>query len=111
VKSTLAVVAKTLREAEAAWWQLPADASTMRGLFGGRLVRLPNNGDGFTLAKYVLTPGVFISGKIEFAELGPPSTYKGTIKVSGPRAVAGTLTISKNSVSGRLGGRSVRSTY
>jgi pimeloyl-ACP methyl ester carboxylesterase len=111
VKSTLAVVAKTLREAEASWWQLPADASTMRGLFGGKLVRLPNNGDGFTLAKYVLTPGVFISGKIEFAELGPPSTYKGTIKVSGPRAVAGTLTISKNSVSGRLGGRSVKANY
>ena len=111
VKSTLVVAAKTLREAEAAWWQLPADATTMHGLFGGKLVRLPNNGDGFTLTKYVLTPGVSISGKIEFAELGPPSTYKGTVKVSGPRAVAGTLTISKNSVSGRLGGRSVKGNY
>ncbi|HVD42896.1 MAG TPA: hypothetical protein VNB58_04280, partial [Gaiellaceae bacterium] len=107
----LAVAAKTLREAEASWWQLAPDATTMRGLFGGKLVRLPNNGDGFTLAKYVLTPGVSISGKIEFAELGPPSTYKGTVKVSGPRAVAGTLTISKNSVSGRLGGRSVKANY
>ena len=111
VKSTLVVAAKTLREAEAAWWQLPADATTMHGLYGGKLVRLPNNGDGFTLTKYVLTPGVSISGKIEFAELGPPSTYKGSIKVSGPRAVAGTLTISKNSVSGRLGGRSVKGNY
>ena len=110
VKSTLAVAAKTLREAEAAWWQLAPEATAMRGLFGGKLVGL-TNGDGFTLTKYVLSPGVFITGKIEFADIGPPSTYKGTIKVTGPRAVAGTLTISKNSVSGRLGGRPVKAGY
>jgi pimeloyl-ACP methyl ester carboxylesterase len=110
VKSTLAVAAKTLREAEASWWQLGSEATTMRGLYGGKLVRLPND-DGFTLTKYVLSPGVFITGKIEFDDIGPPSTYKGTIKVSGPGALAGTLTISKNSVSGRLGGRVVKAGY
>jgi hypothetical protein len=110
VKSTLAVAAKTLREAEAAWWQLAPDVKSMRGLFGGKLVQL-STGDGFTLTKYVLSPGVSITGKIEFADIGPPSTYKGTVKVSGPRALAGTLTISKNSVSGRLGGRSVNGNY
>jgi hypothetical protein len=31
--------------------------------------------------------------------------------VSGPRAVAGALTILKNSISGRLGGRSVKANY
>jgi hypothetical protein len=110
VKSTLAVAAKTLREAEAAWWQLAPEATTMRGLFGGKLVGL-TNGDGFSLTKYVLSPGVFITGKIEFADIGPPSTYKGTIKVTGPGAVAGPHTISQNSGSGRLGGRSVKGCY
>jgi hypothetical protein len=110
VQTTVAVAAKALREAEAAWWQLNPPASTMRGLFGGKLVQLPK-GDGFTLTKYALTPGVFITGKIEFVGIGPPSTYKGTIRISGPAAVGGTLKISKNSLSGRLGGRSVKSKY
>ena len=99
-----------MREAEASWWQLGSEATTLRGLYGGKLVRLPND-DGFTLTKYVLSPGVFITGKIAFDDIGPPSTYKGTIKVSGPGALAGTLTISKNSVSGRLGGRPVKAGY
>jgi len=44
--------------------------------------------------------------------LGPPSTYKGTVKVSGSAAVAGTLTINKNGkITGRLGGRKVSGTY
>jgi pimeloyl-ACP methyl ester carboxylesterase len=110
VQSTLAVAAKALREAEAAWWQLNPPASTLRGLFGGKLVKL-TTGDGFTLTRYALTPGVFLTGKIELVDIGPPSTYKGTVRVSGPAAVAGTLKISKNSVSGRLGGRPVKGSY
>jgi pimeloyl-ACP methyl ester carboxylesterase len=110
VRSTLAVAAKTLREAEAAWWQLTPSATTLRGLFGGKLVQL-KKGDGFTLTRYALTPGVFITGKIAFADIGPPSTYKGTVKVSGPGAVAGTLKVSKNTVSGRLGGRAIKASY
>ena len=99
VKSTLAVAAKTLREAEAAWWQLAPEATTMRGLFGGKLVGL-TNGDGFTLKKYVLSPGVFITGRSSSptsARLRPTKNDQ----VTGPRAVAGTLTISDCS---RLGG-------
>jgi hypothetical protein len=69
------------------------------------------SGNGFTLTKYVLSPGVSISGKIEFDQLGPPSTYKGTVKVSGPAAAAGTLKFTQNSVSGRLGGRLVTGQY
>jgi hypothetical protein len=52
-----------------------------------------------------------VSGKITFVDIGPPSTYKGTIKVSGPAATAGTLKFTKNSVSGKLGGHSVKGTY
>jgi pimeloyl-ACP methyl ester carboxylesterase len=110
VKSTLAVASKTLREAEAAWWQLGSGSTALRGLYGGRLVALANDA-GFTLTNYVLSPGVVISGKIEFDDIGPPSTYKGTIRVSGRGAVAGTLTILKNAVSGRLGGRPVKAGY
>ena len=110
VQSTLAIAAQALREAEAAWWQLAPATTTMRGLFGGKLVQL-TKGDGFTLTKYALTPGVFITGKVEFVDLGPPTTYKGTVKVSGPGALAGTLTFLKSSISGKLGGRSVKSNY
>jgi pimeloyl-ACP methyl ester carboxylesterase len=110
VQATLGAAAKTLREAEAAWWQLASSATTLRGLFGGKLVKL-RVGDGFTLAKYALTPGVFVSGKISFVDIGPPSTYKGTVKVSGPAAVSGTLTISKNKVTGTLGGRHVSASF
>ena len=56
---------------------------------------------------------VYVSkeGKISFVDIGPPSTYKGTVKVSGPSAVAGTLTISKNKVTGKLGGRRVSASF
>jgi pimeloyl-ACP methyl ester carboxylesterase len=110
VKSTLAIAEKALREAEAAWWQLAPSASTLRGLFGGKLVTRKDGG-GFTLANYALAPGVLISGKVDYVDLGPPSTYKATIKVSGPAAVAGTLKFAKNGVSGKLGGRPVKGSY
>jgi pimeloyl-ACP methyl ester carboxylesterase len=110
VSSTLALAGKTLREAEASWWQLNPPATTLRGLYGGKLVQL-KKGDGFTLTRYALAPGVFVSGKVTFADIGPPSIFKGTLKVFGPRAVAGTIKLAKNSVTGRLGGRSVRGAY
>ncbi len=110
MQSTLALAAKTLREAEASWWQLNPPATSLRGLFGGKLVQL-KKGDGFTLARYALAPGVFVTGKVAFADIGPPATFKGTVKVFGPRAVAGTLKLSKKSVSGRLGGRPVKASY
>lgn len=110
VQSTLTVVEKALREAEAAWWQLAPDAPALRGLFGGKLTTL-KNGHGFTLTKYALAPRIFITGKVLFLDIGPPSTYKGTVKVSGPAAAAGTLTISKNSVSGKLAGHPVKAKY
>ena len=54
---------------------------------------------------------MLVTGKITFVNVGPPISYKGTVKISGSAAVAGTLTFSKNSVSGRLGGRPVKGSY
>jgi pimeloyl-ACP methyl ester carboxylesterase len=112
-KSTLTVVGKTVREAEATFLQMlfSTDEFTPRGLYGGKLAS-SKSGDAFTLTKYALAPGVFVSGKISFVDIGPPSTYKGTVKVSGPGAVAGTLTVTaKGAISGSLGGRRVSSKY
>jgi pimeloyl-ACP methyl ester carboxylesterase len=104
---TLTAVGQTLREAEAIdWFGLPKQAS---GLFGGKFVTSKN---GFTLARYSDAPGVLVSGKIKFVRVGPPSTYQGTVKVSGSAALAGTLKIAKNGkISGVLGGRKVSGRY
>jgi pimeloyl-ACP methyl ester carboxylesterase len=110
--ATLAAVGKTLREAEATWWQLlyVTDAFSPRGLYGGKLT--PSKaGLAFTVNGYSLAPGVKVTGKISFAALAPSSTYTGTVRVSGPAAVAGTLEISKETLSGRLGGRPVKGNY
>ena len=107
---TLAVAGRTLREAEATFW-FGQEGFTARGLSGGKL---HNNKGGrtFTLTRYSLAPGVLVSGKLTLADIGPPSTYTGTVKVSGSAAVAGTLKVAKNGkISGRLGGRKVSGSY
>jgi pimeloyl-ACP methyl ester carboxylesterase len=113
VKSTLAVASKAVREAEATWLQLAFSSVdfTPRGLYGGRLVSVSSGDGGFTLTRYSIAPGVFVSGKLTLAGVGPPTTYRGTVKVSGPAAVAGTLRFSKDTVTGRLGGRRVSGKY
>ena len=113
VQTTLTTAAKTLREAQATWFQLLFSTTTFvpRGVYGGKLANL-KNADGFTLTRYSLAPGVVVSGRITFVDIGPPSTYKGTIKVSGSAAVAGTLKIAQNGrITGTLGGRRVSARY
>jgi pimeloyl-ACP methyl ester carboxylesterase len=107
--STLTVVGQTVREAEATWWFfLPR---TARGLYGGKLAGKATS-DTFTLTRYAAAPGVLVSGKLKLADVGPPSTFSGTVKVSGSAAVAGTLKIAKNGrITGTLGGRKVSSRY
>lgn len=109
-KSTLAVVAKAAREAQATWLQLLFSSSTFtpRGLYGGRLI---GGGEGFRLARYSIAPGVFLTGRLTLVGTGPPFSYLGSVRVSGPAAMAGTLRFFGNSVSGTLGGRRVRGTY
>lgn len=108
--ATLTAAGKTLREAEATWIDITTPAGE-RGLYGGTIKSLKNT-TAFRLTKYSVAPGVTVSGKIAFATLGPPTTYKGTVHVAGPAAVAGTLTISKaGTISGTLGGRHVSGRY
>ncbi|MFL5945907.1 MAG: alpha/beta hydrolase [Gaiellaceae bacterium] len=110
VSQTLSVAGKTLREAEATFW-FGQEGFVARGLFGGRL-RNDAGGRTFTLTRYSLAPGVLVSGKLRLADIGPPSTYTGTVKVAGSAAVAGTLKIAKNGrITGRLGGRRVSGRY
>jgi hypothetical protein len=113
VKSTLAVASRAVREAEATWLQLAFSSVdfTPRGLYGGRLVSATSGDGGFTLTRYSIAPGVFVSGRLRLANVGPPTTYAGTVRVSGPAAVAGTLRFTRDSVTGRLGGRRVSGKY
>jgi pimeloyl-ACP methyl ester carboxylesterase len=112
VTSTLALASKAIREAQATWLQLLFSSAEFapRGLYGGKLVNA-KDGNGFTLTRYSVAPGVLVSGKLTLLDIGPPSTYKGTIRVSGSAVVAGTLRISKNSVTGTLGGKRVKGGY
>lgn len=112
VKATLAAASKTVREAQATWLQvvLSSASFTPRGLYGGKLV-LAKQGLTFTLSRYSAVPGVSVTGKVEFVSGGLPLLYKGTVRVAGAAAVAGTLTFSNNAISGKLGGRSVKASY
>ncbi|MDX6407799.1 MAG: hypothetical protein QOE13_870 [Gaiellaceae bacterium] len=112
VKATLATASKTVREAEATWLQIVLSSASFspRGAYGGKLV-LAKQGLSFSLSKYSAVSGVQVSGKIAFVPGGLPLVYKGTVRVSGPAAVAGTLTFSNESVSGKLGGRPVKGKY
>jgi pimeloyl-ACP methyl ester carboxylesterase len=112
VKSTLAVATRAVREAQATWLQLLFSSAEFapRGLYGGKLVST-KSGNGFTLTRYSIAPGVLVSGKLTLVDIGPPSTYRGTVRVSGSAVVAGTLRFSKNSVTGTLGGKRVKGKY
>jgi pimeloyl-ACP methyl ester carboxylesterase len=112
VKTTLTAAAKTVREAEATWLQIVLSSASFapRGLYGGKLV-LSQKALSFTLNRYSAVSGIQLTGKVEFVPGDLPLAYKGTLRVSGSAAVAGTLKFSKNSVSGRLGGRVVKGSY
>jgi pimeloyl-ACP methyl ester carboxylesterase len=109
-RSTLLIAAKTAREAQSTWLQLLFSASrfTLRGLYGGRLIP---RGESFRLARYSAAPGVFLTGSFTLAGTGPPVSYVGTARVSGPAAAAGRLRFVGRSVSGTLGGRQVKASY
>ena len=111
-KATLTAAAKTLREAEATWLQMAFSSASFapRGLYGGKLV-LAKEGLTFTLSRYSAVPGVQVTGKVAFVAAGLPLQYKGTVRVSGPAAVAGSLTFSNTSIAGKLGGRRVKGSY
>ena len=109
---TLAATGRTLREAESTWLQIVLSSATFapRGLYGGKLVA-SQQALTFTLNRYSAVSGVQVSGKVSFVPGELPLSYKGTVRISGSAAVRGTLTFSKDSVSGRLGGRPIKGSY
>jgi pimeloyl-ACP methyl ester carboxylesterase len=110
--TTFSVAKRTLREAQATWLQVvfSPDQFQPRGIYGGKLVSA-KQGLAFTLTRYSIAPGVFVSGKVTFSTVGPPIVFKGRVRVSGSAATAGTLRITKNTLVGMLGGRRVRGSY
>ena len=105
-RSTLALAAKTVREAEAAWAFTATGAVKVAppGLFGGKLVAAAN-GNAFTLVRYSVAPGVRVSGKLVISGSTFPLGFKGKLTVSGPNAAAGTVQVARTALSGVLGGR------
>jgi pimeloyl-ACP methyl ester carboxylesterase len=105
-RATLAVAVKAVREAEATWLQALFASTSISpvGLYGGKVTGA--SGDGFRLTGYSVAPGISVSGKIN-AKIDAPITFSGTVRVSGPKAVAGTLRITRTKISGTLGGRPV----
>jgi pimeloyl-ACP methyl ester carboxylesterase len=105
-QATLTVAVKAVREAEASWLQvlLASTPLTPAGLYGGRLV--PSTGLAFTLKGYSVAPGILLSGRIT-AKVSTSFAFTGTVRVSGPRAVAGTLRVTPTRIAGTLGGRPV----
>jgi hypothetical protein len=61
----------------------------------------------FRLVRYSILPGVRVSGKLGRTGGGFPLAFKGTVRVSGPAAAAGTIRVSRGRVSGVLAGRRV----
>jgi hypothetical protein len=99
---TYSIATKTIREAEAAW--LLAAPSTVPGIFSGKLVAGQR---GFTLVRYSIARGVWLSGKIRFSKLALPLVFQGTVTVGGAAASGGVLGLSGSSLRGTLGGRIV----
>ena len=81
-----------------------------RGLYGGKLV-LAKEGLTFTLSRYSAVPGVQVDRKGLVRRRRPAAPVQGHVRVSGPAAVAGTLTFSNTSIAGKLGGRRVKGSY
>jgi pimeloyl-ACP methyl ester carboxylesterase len=104
--ATVALAAKTVREAEAAWAQAVFSGGDVApaGLFGGRVAATPT---GLRATRYSLVTGVRITGRITAKFAIPAFSFSGTVRVDGPRAVAGTLRVTNAKVSGTLGGRRV----
>lgn len=105
-RSTLAVTARTVREAVATW-ALTATSSVKlapAGLYGGKLVRA-KPGSGFSLTRYSIAPGVGVTGKLKRAGTAFPLGFKGTLRVSGPAAAAGTVRVTPTTLTAVLGGR------
>ena len=109
---TLAAVSKTVREAAASWaFALTGfgGAHAIAGLYGGS-IRI--SGTTFTLRRYSLVPGVQVSGSLQLyrPDRGAilPARFVGSLRVLGPKAAHGRLSVGPKVLSGILGGLRVR---
>jgi pimeloyl-ACP methyl ester carboxylesterase len=102
VKQTLALVTKTLREAEGIWLMTNGGVA---GLYSGRLVA--SSPRTFTLVRYSIAPGVELNGKVRFVKFGPPLQFDGTVTVGGAGAARGLLGFSGGKIGGTLDGQIV----
>ena len=109
---TLAAVAKTVREAAASWaFSLTGFAQThsIAGLYGG-VIRV--SGTNFVLKGYSTVPGVRVSGSFHLfrpaSAAAVPARFVGSVRVDGPQAAHGRLSVGPSALSGSLGGRRVR---
>ena len=100
---TYAIASAAVKEAQAIW--LAAAPTPVAGIFGGKLV--PGNGLSFTLTKYAIARGVWVSGKIRATSIDLPLAFEGSVTVGGPAASGGILGLKGTSLRGTLGGRVV----
>jgi pimeloyl-ACP methyl ester carboxylesterase len=105
---TLAIVAATLKEAEAAWLMtigLTGSQTPVPGIYAGRMAF--NSANSFRLVGYAAARGVSVSGTVKIAKPGVPLQFEGLLTVSGPGAAHGILGLSSKSLRGTLGGKLV----
>jgi len=105
-QTTLAIVRKTVGEAEASWL-IATDSpspSPVRGLAGGTLTA---DDGGFRLSRYALVPGITVSGTTLRSQGTLALSFSGQLTVAGSAASKGHLELTATGLSGTLGGRSV----
>ena len=103
----------SLREAEATWGigfgGFEEPPSSLAGPYGGTM-RL--SGLTFTLSGYSAVPGLRLSGSLHVFRPASgvtfPLTFVGSVRVAGPKAAHGSLTVGRTTLAGRLSGRRVR---
>jgi pimeloyl-ACP methyl ester carboxylesterase len=105
--ATYSIAAKTVREAEAAWFLASNDGSsgTVAGIYSGRLVQTGSR--TFKLVGYSIAPGVTVSGSLRQTSTGPPLAFEGLLTVGGRSAAQGSLGLVDGSLRGTLGGKRV----
>jgi hypothetical protein len=101
-----------VREAAASWaFALTGFSGThsIAGLYGG-VIR--TSGTTFTLKRYSLVPGVQLNGTLRLyrpdSGSAVPARFVGSMRILGPKAAQGRLSLGPSRLTGRLGGRRVR---
>jgi hypothetical protein len=105
---TLSLVAKTLHEAEATWL-VASYEETPNTVAGPHAGRLTVTDTGFTLSGYSISGGVGLSGTLQpdFSDGNPSLRLSGIIHVKAGAGTIGTLAVNRDTLDGRLAGKTV----